>query len=69
MYNRDLETSAKDMAEHNTKMKQMAADRAKRLAGHANQIHASAVKTDFGLAVAHCATGITLNPNTMPFHL
>jgi hypothetical protein len=32
MYYRDLETSAKDMAEHNLKMKQMAADRAKRLA-------------------------------------
>ena len=32
MYFRDLETSAKAMAEHNTKNKQMAADRAKRLA-------------------------------------
>ena len=32
MYYRDLETSAKNMAEHNLKMKQMAADRAKRLA-------------------------------------
>lgn len=32
MYYRDLETSAKAMTEHNTKMKQMAADRAKRLA-------------------------------------
>lgn len=30
MYFRDLETSAKAMAEHNLKMKQMAADRAKR---------------------------------------
>lgn len=30
MYNRDLETDAKAKAEHNTKMKQMAADRAKR---------------------------------------
>lgn len=32
MYFRDLETDAKAMAEHNLKMKQMAADRAKRLA-------------------------------------
>jgi hypothetical protein len=30
MYYRDLETDAKAKAEHNTKMKQMAADRAKR---------------------------------------
>lgn len=30
MYFRDLETSAKDKAEHNTKQKQIAADRAKR---------------------------------------
>lgn len=32
MYYRDLETSAKDMAEHNTKQKQIAADRAKKRA-------------------------------------
>ena len=30
MYDRDLETSTKAMEDHNTKMKQMAADRAKR---------------------------------------
>lgn len=31
MYYRDLESSAKDKAEHNAKQKQIAADRAKRL--------------------------------------
>lgn len=34
MYFRDLETSAKDKAEHHTRQKQLAADRAKRLAAN-----------------------------------
>ena len=36
MYNRDLETSAKAMAEHNLKNKQIASDRAKKLASQRN---------------------------------